>query len=201
MEKIENWENIEAKGINDFQRLNAGGYVGIIKNVNQHTSLTDKKSFKIECDIAEGNFKDYFQKLFDNNSNADKRWDNNSTKYVSIEEDQLPYFKGFITCIENSNPGYTWDWDEKKLIGKKIGLIYRYEEYEKQDGTKAIKTKLNQFRSVDKVNEFNDDYTKVESVKLLNGSYMSCDDYYERQEMKESSDSVEIVLDNDSLPF
>lgn len=183
MEKINNWEEIEAKGISDFVRLSAGGYVGIIKNAEEYTSeTTGNKSLKVECDIVEGNFKDYFQKSYDNNTDMNKKWDNNSTRYLGFGESSLPFLKGFITAVENSNTGYKWDWDEKKLIGKKVGLVYQYEEYKKQDGTKAIKTKLNQFRSIDKIYEVNNNLRITDNVKLLNGNYISIDDYYERQE-------------------
>ena len=34
-----------------------------------------------------------------------------------------------IACLEESNPGYAWDWDETKLKGKYIGLLFGNEEY------------------------------------------------------------------------
>ena len=204
MERINNWDNIEAKGISDFVRLSAGGYVGIIKNAEEYTSeTTGNKSLKVECDICEGKFKDYFQKSYDNND-SNKKWDNNSTRYLGLGESSLPFLKGFITAVENSNVGYKWDWDEKKLIGKKVGLVYQYEEYKKQDGNKAIKTKLNQFRSIDKVGEVNNNNRITDYVKLLDGTYMSIDDYYEKQESNANSkvnfDDV-IELTGENLPF
>lgn len=35
------------------------------------------------------------------------------------EGKQLPFFKGMITCIEESNEGYEWNWDEKRLRVRK----------------------------------------------------------------------------------
>ena len=67
--------------------------------------------------------------------------------------------------------------------GKAIGCVFRYEEYEKQDGTKAVKVRLNKFRSLDKMNEIEVSY----KVRLLNGSYMSIDDYNERKEEKDNT--------------
>lgn len=204
MEKINNWDNIEAKGITDFVRLNAGGYVGIIKNAEEYTSeTTGNKSLKIECDIAEGNFKDYFQKSYDNNQNMDKKWDINSTRFLGLSENALPFLKGFITAVENSNVGYKWDWDEKKLIGKKVGLVYQYEEYEKQDGTKAVKTKLNQFRSIDKIDDVNNNERITNNVKLLNGNYISIDDYYEKQNdsYNKATELFGDTVETDENPF
>lgn len=198
MEKINNWEEIEARGINDFQRLVAGGYVGVIKNAEEHTSeTTGNKSLKVECDIVEGEYKDYFQKNYDNNTNMDKRWDNNSTRYIGLGESSLPFFKGFITAVENSNSGYTWNWDEKSLVGKKIGLVYQWEEYEKQDGSTGVKVKLNQFRSVDKVNE-----ARTDNIKLLNGGYMSYNDYNEVKRTKQENNMSDFVeISDEEMPF
>ncbi len=45
------------------------------------------------------------------------------------EGKQLPFFKGMISCIEKSNEGYEWNWDEKTLKGKKIGVLFGREQY------------------------------------------------------------------------
>ena len=178
MEKINNWEQVEAKGMEDFKALPIGAYECVIKEANIHKNeQTGKESFRVAVDIASGEYKDYYQNRYDSNSNSNKKWDNNATRYLAFEGDNVAYFKGFITSIENSNVGYTWDWDEKKLIGKKICGVFLYEEYEKQDGTKAVKVRLNKFRSLDKINEIE----VKDSVKLMDGSYMSIDDYNERK--------------------
>ena len=201
MEKIDNWENIEAKGISDFTRLNAGGYVGIIKSAEDYENeMTGNRSLKICCDIAEGEFKDYFQKSFDSNTDENKKWDNNSTRYFGLSETALPFLKGFITAVENSNPGYKWDWDEKKLVGKKVGIVYKYEEYEKQDGSKAVKTKLSQFRSIDKLDQVNQN-KNINEVKLLNGNYVSYDEYNKGQNVDVDLGSNYVEISDDQLPF
>ena len=179
MERIENWDTIEAKGMEDFKALPIGAYecviVGAMVNHNQETG---KNTFKVAVDIATGEYKDYFKRRFDNNTNPDKKWDNNAVRYLAYEGDNVAYFKGFITCIENSNVGYKWDWDETKLKGKKICGVFQYEEYEKQDGTKAVKVRLNKFRSLDKMKNIE----VSDSVRLLSGSYMTIDDYNEIRE-------------------
>ena len=109
----------------------------------------------------------------------------------------LTFFKGFIKTIENSNIGYVWDWDETKLKGKKVCGVFQYEEYEKQDGTRGIKVRLNKFRSLDKLK----DIEVSDSIKMLDGSYVSYDDYMERKEDK-FADFKDIVEINESdLPF
>lgn len=202
MQRIENWETVEAKGMEDFKALPIGAYECIIRKAEVYTnSKTGKESFKVEVDIASGEYKGYFQKRFDNNNNSTKTWDNNSTRYLAFEGDNTAYFKGFITCVENSNPGYTWNWDETKLTGKRVCGVYQYEEYEKQDGSRAVKVRLSKFRSLDKMKESNDNLN--DSVRLLNGSYMSIDDYNERKETTSATDvfGSGVVEVSDNLPF
>ena len=184
MEKISNWNEVEAKGMEDFKSLPIGAYECVIKEANVHKNEeTGKETFRVAVDIASGDYKGYYQKRYDSNTNDDKKWDNNATRYLAFQGDNAAYFKGFITCVENSNVGYTWNWDEKTLVGKKICGVFQYEEYEKQDGTKAVKVRLNKFRSLDKMNEIEVSY----KVRLLNGSYMSIDDYNERKEEKDNT--------------
>ena len=59
------------------------------------------------------------------------------------------FYKGLIASIEKSNPGYTWNFDENTLIGKKVGFIFREEEFYGQKGDVATATKPYQARSVD----------------------------------------------------
>ena len=179
MEIIKDFDKVEAKGMDDFKPLPIGAYECTIviarENKNEESGKT---TFKVGVDIARGEYKDYFKKMYDNDSRIDKKWNNNAVRYLSLTSDNLAYFKGFLTCVENSNPGYKWSWDEKTLINKKICGVFQYEEYERQDGTKGVKVRLNKFRSLDKIKEIE----VSDNVKLLNGSYMSIDDYNEKKE-------------------
>lgn len=200
MKKIDNWDNIEARGMDDFKALPIGAYECVIVGAGIHKSeQSGKESFKVAVDIASGEYKDYFKKRYDSNTNSNKKWDNNSVRYLAFEGDNASFFKGFITSIENSNPGYKWNWEESTLKGKKICGVYQYEEYEKQDGSKAVKVRLSKFRSLDKMK----DIEVSDSVKLLNGKYMDIDDYNERKESNDQyvdfGDTVEIA--DDELAF
>ena len=188
MKKIENWSEVEAKGMEDFnfKILPIGAYECIIKDARIHTNKENgKETLKVSVDIATGEYKDYFQKRYDNNNSSNKKWDNNATRYLAFQGDNVSYFKGFITCVENSNVGYTWNWDEATLKGKKICGVFQYEEYEKQDGSKAVKVRLSKFRSLDKMKESQENLS--DSVRLLNGSYISYDEYNETKTEKNNS--------------
>ena len=200
MKKIENWNEIEAKGMDDFKALPIGAYECVIKDARlNHNEETGKNTLKISIDIASGEYKDYFLKAYENDTRIDRKWNNNAVRYLAYEGDNVAYFKGFIKVIENSNIGYVWDWDETKLKGKKLCGVFQYEQYEKQDGTKGIKVRLTKFRSLDKLK----DIEVSDSVKMLDGTYTSYDDYMEFVENKANEifgkDIVEIS--NDQLPF
>ena len=200
MEIIKDFDKIEAKGMDDFRGLPIGAYECVIMDARvNHNEQSGKDTFKVSVDIASGEFKDYFRKMYENDTRIDRKWNNNAVKYLSYTGDNIAYFKGFITTVENSNANYKWDWDETKLKGKKVCGVFQYEEYEKQDGTKGIKVRLNKFRSLDKLKEIE----VSDSIKMLDGTYTSYDDYMEKvEEKKPFSDFGNIVeISSDSLPF
>lgn len=197
MEIINNWNEIDAKEMDDFRGLPIGAYECVIKDARvNHNEQSGKDTFKVSIDIASGEYKDYFQKMYDTDTRIDRKWNNNAVRYLAFTGNNVAYFKGFITIVENSNIGYKWDWDETKLKGKKVCGVFQYEEYEKQDGTKGVKVRLSKFRSLEKMK----DIEVSDSVRLLNGSYMTIDDYNERKEENNNpfeayGNSVEITDD------
>ena len=199
MEKIENWDSIEAKGMEDFKNLPIGAYECVIKDARiNHNEENGKDTLKISIDIASGEYKDYFLKSYENDTRIDKKWNNNAVKYLAFEGDNVAFFKGFIKTIENSNIGYTWDWDETKLKGKKVCGVFLYEEYQKQDGTHGIKVRLNKFRSLDKMKDIN----ISDNIKMLDGSYISYDDYIKKNETTNSYLANSTVdIPDSALPF
>ena len=200
MKKIENWNEIEAKGMDDFKALPIGAYeCKIINAVENHNEQSGKTTLKVMVDIASGEYKDYFKKRYDSNTAIDRKWDNNATKYLAFEGENTSFFKGFITTVENSNVGYKWNWEESTLRDKKLVGVFQYEQYEKQDGTKALKVRLTKFRSLDKLGKIE----VSDSIKMLDGTYKSYDDYMESQERKAENIFGEnlVEISDDQLPF
>lgn len=199
MEIIKDFDKIEAKGMDDFRGLPIGAYECVIMDARvNHNEQSGKDTFKVSVDIASGEFKDYFRKMYENDTRIDRKWNNNAVRYLAFTGDNVAYFKGFIKTIENSNVGYTWDWDETKLKGKKVCGVFQYEEYEKQDGTKGIKVRLSKFRSLDKMKEIE----VQNSVKKLDGSYVDYEEYN-----KSSADKAKdlfgssVEVSSEELPF
>ena len=199
MKKIENWNEIEAKGMEDFKALPIGAYeCKIINAVENHNEQSGKTTLKVMVDIASGEYKDYFKKRYDSNTAIDRKWDNNATKFLAFEGENTSFFKGFITIVENSNIGYKWNWEESTLRDKKLVGVFQYEQYEKQDGTKALKVRLTKFRSLDKLGEIE----VSDSVKMLDGTYVDYEEY-----TKSSADKAKdlfgssVEVSSDELPF
>ena len=198
MKPIKDFDKVEAKGMDDFRGLPIGAYECVIKDARlNHNEETGKNTLKISIDIASGEYKDYFLKAYETDTRIDRKWNNNAVRYLAYEGDNVAFFKGFITIVENSNVGYKWNWEESTLKGKKVCGVFQYEEYEKQDGTRGIKVKLNKFRSLDKLK----DIEVSDSIKMLDGSYVSYDDYMERKEDKFADFKDCVEINPDSLPF
>ena len=61
------------------------------------------------------------------------------------------FFKGFVTSVEESNPGYQFNWDERSLADKLVGLVFGEEEYLGNDGKPHTSVKAQQARSVEAI--------------------------------------------------
>jgi hypothetical protein len=135
-----NWNQVEEAS--EYKRLSSGGYVCKITKVED---VLDKEYLKIEYDIIDGEFANYFQNLFD----AKQFW---AGKFIkSYKDSAQKFFKGFLTATESSNKGFKFDNDEAKLVGKFIGLVVGEEEYNKADGTIGTRLYVDRCTNVDKI--------------------------------------------------
>ena len=188
------WEETEPKEFGEFETLELGGHELVILDAREYTSdITENTSLKISVDIAGSDKqKGFFKKQYDENTNAEKKWPSAGVKYLSLKDEQIAYLKGFITALENSNPKFKFDvkgnWDQLKKL--KIAGQFGLEEYQKQDGSIGLATKLVQFRSLDKLKDI-----KVPKVKLLDGSTIDYEEYQKNSSNKNTSSN------NSSSPF
>lgn len=128
-----NWN--EVKEPTERRTLNiAAAVCGIKKAVVQEDDFGAKLC--ILFDIAEGDFAGYYQEEYERNTFENKKWKGVLRLWLpkndGSEQDEWTNrtLKGFTTAIEKSNPGYTWNWDEKSLASKYIGVLFRNEEWE-----------------------------------------------------------------------
>lgn len=138
IKKPNNWNNVQE--FTDRPKLRLGAYVcKVRKAVIQDTGYGDQLC--VLFDIVEGEFKDFFKKDFDGNTNADKKWKGVLRQWLpkddGSEKDEWTKssFKGMVTAFEKSNPGYQFDWNEASLVGKMIGILFRNEEWEYNNKT------------------------------------------------------------------
>ena len=122
----------------ESKRLPAGVYICVIRNVED---VPDKDYLKVTYDIADGEYKGYYDELRANH--PDWSWVGAYVK--SYKEKALPMFKRFCSAISKSNAGFVFDGgdvnaDERTLIGKKLGIVLREEEYYGNDG--EVRTRL-----------------------------------------------------------
>ena len=116
-----------------------GGFICEIKTVED---VPEKEYLRIGYDIAEA-LNDEQREFVGMYEKRKKERDfDYPTTVVSYKENSLPFFKGFVTALENSNKGYKWDNDETKFIGKLIGFVIGEEEYEGRDKSGAPKVKV-----------------------------------------------------------
>lgn len=173
---LKDWEETEAKEFGEFESLELGGHEVVIRSAELYKSeQSGNTSLKVEVDIA-GNDKQagFYQRQFDTITDMNKKWPAGATRYLSLKKESLAYTKGFITALEKSNNGFKFDtskgWEQLKDL--KCAGVFGLEQYLNNEGETKTATKLLQFRSLDKLAEI-----KIPSVKLLNGSLISYEEY------------------------
>lgn len=163
-----NWDNVQA--FSDRPKLPVGAYVCKVKQVAiQSTDYGDQLC--ILFDIADGEYAGFYQDDFDANQRENKKWKGVLRQFLpkddGSERDEWTKasFKGMVTAFENSNRGYQWNWDEKSLVGKEVGIIFRNEEWE-YDGKTGWAVRPFRATSVDSVQD--GDYTLPKDKPLKN---------------------------------
>ena len=130
MKKIDNFDKIQENG-GGFKRIPHGAYIVGIKKV---TDNPEKKYLRLELDVCKGEYKNWYQKLYDADKRETKYWPRDGVLVRSYSDKALPFFKGFITSVTKSNKNFNWEWDEQKLVNKVFGVVIGTEEYERQNG-------------------------------------------------------------------
>ena len=159
MKAINNFDKIQESG--SFEKLPVGGYIIKMLAVDD---VPEKEYLKIFFDINDGEKKGFFQKALKEDTRAEKKWPNAGSFIRSYKEKALPMFKGFTNAIENSNKGYKWNFDEKSLVNKVVGVVIGEEQYLNQKGQVRTRTYVSAVRSVDTIKK--GEFTVPELKKL-----------------------------------
>lgn len=148
----------QTKAYTDAEMLPKGAYVVKIMGATVEEN-SNGQYIKIGCDIAEGEFKDFYANQYKQDQREDKKWKCNYLLNVpkddGTQEDGWTKrkFKTFTEALEDSNEGYHFDWDEKKFKGKLFGGLFNEQEYEKNDGSVGKTVKIGKVISVQALKE------------------------------------------------
>ena len=137
--------------------LPAGGYVAKILNAEE-VSYDWGSVLLISFDIMEGQYKDFFAKDYKEQDREDKKW--RGTYRLSEPKDDGSEKDGWtkrtfgnaIWSVEESNPGYHWDWNEVGLKEKIVGVLFRSREWE-MNGNTGWTTECCALASVDDIRQ------------------------------------------------
>lgn len=130
--------NFEAKKSGGYIELPpVGAYVAEIQDVRTSEQF-DHTIIELMVEITEGEYKGRYHEVYEDQR---ERFGNATYKGVfkltapndNDEDWRVSTFQGNLWCVQESNPGYKWDWDEKKLKDKKVGISVRKRLYTGQD--------------------------------------------------------------------
>lgn len=112
-------------------KLPEGAYIAKIMNVKYVEGENGNSDrIDIQFDIAEGDYKGFFKKQYEENTQEDKKWKGKTSIYVPSDDGSerdgwtKNTFAKWTNALEDSNTKYKWDWDESKWKGLQIGLMF-----------------------------------------------------------------------------
>lgn len=178
-----------------------GAHTCIIKEVRETTSRNGNQMLAVYFDFDENDTQmSYFTEIYKQHKKQfgdDAKW--RGCYYITLcGEYATANIKRFTTAVERSNKGFVTQWDLVPgdgtfcncFKGKRVGMVFRTEEYRKQDGSIGKSTKPFRVCEYGKVKE-----TKVPDVKKLpaeptpvisNDPVMAAEGFYEVPEGFES---------------
>jgi hypothetical protein len=119
---------------------------------------------KVAFDIVENEkYAGYYANKFKaaKNQNPDAKWAGIFDVFIPKDDGSekdgytKTAFKRFITSVEKSNDGYTWNWNEGTLKGKLFGGVFGREQFETKNGKLAFAVKCRFPRSIESIREGN----------------------------------------------
>lgn len=122
----------------EFEKLPVGGHVCKILNAKVEQSRSGLDMLVLAIEIADGTPLDgYYKRAYERAKayRVDAKFPGVYRSTVTKQDGTTnPMFKGLMTAIEKSNPGYTWNWNEATLAGKFVGFNFGEEEFLTQQG-------------------------------------------------------------------
>jgi len=141
MIKPANWNNIEAKKFEGFPTLPPGAHICKITSAQWTKSKSGNDMLMLECDIAQGDFKGFYEK---------SQYPPKAYITLGETESSIANFKANIQDIEKCNEGYRFDFaNPEVLCGKLFVGVFGEEEYLNKNGDIKTNLKLQEIRNYD----------------------------------------------------
>lgn len=202
----ENWNEVQE--FTEREKLPVGAYVCKIKKAEVEGN-TYGEQLVISYDICEGKYTDFYKKEYLANTFDNKKWKGVLRIWLPKEDgsdkDEMTKrtLKGFVTAVEKSNMGFKWNWDERTLVGRQIGVLYRDEEWE-YDGKTGWNARP--FRAISAQSVREEDYKIPKEKPLKNkesSGWGSSPNGYTMPEggVKYAQDFAVLEDDDAQLPF
>lgn len=134
MKKFKDYDSVQS--YKQSPQLPIGGYVLSIKEAKLENEGEENEKLVFYFDIDEGPFRDFYRDNYNNQPGEDKKWKGTyrlwTPKDDGSERDDWAKrrFKTVMETFEESNEGFRWEWDEKKLKGLRIGGVFNQKEYD-----------------------------------------------------------------------
>ena len=138
---LQGYEDVTPAMHGDFSKLPPDGYICQIVHAELTNSKAGNPMLVLSVDIAEGEFKGFFQDA----AKRFNKWDNAAVFRQLIFDSNRRvsgFFKGLLTCFAQSNPSFKFNphtFHEQILHGLFIGFIFAQEEYQRRDGSIATR--------------------------------------------------------------
>ena len=126
----------KSKRRKSFQQLPKGAYVIKIMSAKQLENKNKNGShIAFAFDIAEGEYKDFYNKQFQQNTSEDKKWPNDAVYRLGVPDNNSQSYvwnnwNTFFADLEDSNNGFVFAGDCRTLKGKLIGGKFAIEQDE-----------------------------------------------------------------------
>lgn len=188
--------NYDSTPTGDFTPVELGGHKLIIKKVEETKSKNGKDMVVVYFDFAADDKQPgYFAERFRNDIRPDKKWPNQATHYIMVNDSEgntNRSFKVFTTCVENSNDGFTLRWGidnwGAQFKDKKVGGVFG-EQLDFYEGKEKKNRVLRWFCSFNKTEDLQiPEITETQAYKSYkNGGF--------------AGDGFADISNDDDMPF
>ena len=172
MLKPQGYDNAQA--FTEFETLEKGGHICIIKKIEETTSKAGKPMLKIYLDTDKSDRQpNFFTEKWKNDSRENKTWGCIHYLVTDGSEWSNKSFKTFNEAVQASNGNFPIDWNNytEQFKGKLVCGVFRIEQYiSDSDGEIKSPVKLYSFRTLQ---DFKNGKVKEPKDKLIDNSASS----------------------------